>query len=74
MSNEQTKSANTEFKEGGAIMNQTIKTLRLATCEMEIAALEQENQEALKCVNDARQTLDSLEKDFEELAKLGIVL
>lgn len=55
-------------------MNQTIKTLRLATCEMEIAALEQENQEALKCVNDARQTLDSLEKDFEELAKLGIVL
>ena len=55
-------------------MNKTIKALRLATCEMEKAALEQENEKALECVNDARQTIDDLEKSFEELAKLGIVL
>lgn len=49
-----------------------VKTLRLAVNDLEKKALECESEEALKHVDEARKLINDIEKDFNELSKLGI--
>lgn len=49
-----------------------VKTLRLAVNDLERKALECESEEALEHIDEARKLINDIEKDFDELSKLGI--
>ena len=49
-----------------------VRTLRLATNDLEKQALETGNDQALENIDKARELINDIEKDLDELAKLGI--